>query len=151
MELQVKSILREQVLLDRQELLKPVKPEQKSQVRTKLKSREIADYRAKQLSLQHSKCALCGDLIIDDAVLDHDHRTGLIRRVLHRGCNSMLGKIENNMPRSKMDINRLRIFAQRLIGYIEHTHTDILHPTYKTPEEKKMGRGRGRGKKPPKR
>jgi hypothetical protein len=117
----------------------------------KLKTREIADYRSQQLSQQRHCCALCGDQIIDDAVLDHDHRTGLIRKVLHRGCNSMLGKIENNMPRSRMNITRLKTFAERLIEYIEQEHTDILHPTHKTLEEKKMGRGRGKGKKPPKR
>lgn len=124
----------------------------------KLKYSEIAKYRSQQLGNQASECALCGDMIFDDAVLDHDHKTGLIRKVLHRGCNSMLGKIENNMPRSKMTQDRLEVFAGRLIEYIKTQHTECLHPTYKTLEEKKMkkaqagrGMGRGKGKKPPKR
>lgn len=119
----------------------------------KLRRSDIAAYRGLQLQKQDSQCALCGDLIIDDAVLDHDHKSGLIRQVLHRGCNSMLGKIENNMSRSRIDIARLKVFASRLIEYIEKQHSEILHPTYKTLEEKKMGKGRGRGKgkKPPKR
>ena len=92
-----------------------------------------------------------------DAVLDHDHKTGLIRQVLHRGCNSLLGKIENSMPRSRVDIRRLEGIAQNLIQYLTTTHTEIRHPTHRTSEEKimmkksAMGRGRGRGKKPPKR
>lgn len=114
----------------------------------KLKRTEIKSYRERQLKQQQHLCALCGDLIIDDAVLDHDHKTGLIRSVLHRGCNSMLGKIENNMPRSRITIARLNAFARNLVTYITDKHTDILHPTHKEP---KMGRGRGRGKKPPKR
>jgi hypothetical protein len=97
----------------------------------KLKHREIAEYRQQQLLLNNCCCALCGDLVIDDAVLDHDHKTGLVRQVLHRGCNSMLGKIENNMARSRIDLHRLRQFAANLVDYIQTTHTDIVHPTHK--------------------
>jgi hypothetical protein len=117
----------------------------------KLKHTQVREYRLEQLTAQNNSCALCGELITDDAVLDHDHKSGMLRKVLHRGCNSLLGKIENNMPRSKMSMDRLAVFAERLLDYIKTQHTDIIHPTYKTPEERKMGRGRGRGKKPPKR
>jgi hypothetical protein len=96
----------------------------------KLKTTEIKSYREQQLSLQNSCCDLCGELVLDDAVLDHDHRTGLVRKVLHRGCNSMLGKIENNLARSQMNIFRLRTWATNLVDYIQTTHTDIVHPTH---------------------
>lgn len=102
----------------------------------KLKHSEIKDYRVKQLRQQNNCCALCGEEIIDDAVLDHDHRTGRIRKVLHRGCNSMLGKIENSMPRSRMSLDRLEVFAGRLIKYMITQHTICLHPTHKTKEER---------------
>lgn len=121
----------------------------------KLKYSEIKNYRQQQLTLQNNCCALCLEPIIDDAVLDHDHRSGCLRRVLHRGCNALLGHIENNMPRNRMTTARLTAFANKLIEYITTEHTEIRHPTHLTPEEKKMkktmGRGRGRGKKPPKR
>lgn len=118
----------------------------------KLKHSEIRDWRIRQLGEQDYFCALCGDDIDpNEAVLDHDHKTGLLRKVLHRGCNSLLGKIENNMPRSRMTMDRLEVFAGNLIEYIKTQHTEVIHPTYKTPEERKMGRGRGKGKKPPKR
>jgi hypothetical protein len=103
----------------------------------KLKSTAIKSYRLQQLEKQNNCCALCGDVIIDDAVLDHDHKTGLLRQVLHRGCNSMLGKIENNMPRSRMNKDRLRTFVLNLVGYIETLHTDITHPTHKVKVSKK--------------
>jgi hypothetical protein len=116
----------------------------------RLKSTEIRDYRIRQLGIQDYACALCGDEIeVSEAVLDHDHKTGRIRRVLHRGCNSMLGKIENNMPRSRIDLNRLKSFTENLIQYITDSHTEILHPTHKEP--KMRAQGRGKGKKPPKR
>ncbi len=120
----------------------------------KLKTREIKEYRETQLQHQGQKCALCGEGIELDGVLDHDHKTGLIRQVLHRGCNSLLGKIENSMPRSRVDIRRLEGIAHNLVNYLTTTHTEIRHPTHLTIEERKMKKkamGRGRGKKPPKR
>jgi hypothetical protein len=120
----------------------------------KLKQSEIRIWRIRQLGIQDYTCALCGDdCDPEEAVLDHDHKTGLLRQVLHRGCNSMLGKIENAMPRSRVSVERLEAIAGRLIEYIKTQHTEVLHPTYKTKEERKMKQamGRGKGKKPPKR
>ena len=125
----------------------------------KLKYNEIAPLRAKLLEQQKGCCALCEQPIIDDAVLDHDHTSGIIRCVLHRGCNTLLGKIENNMARSKVDLARLSSISANLIKYIvADPGSELLHPTYKTKEERAMatkmkqamGRGRGKGKKPPK-
>ncbi len=120
----------------------------------KIKYSEIPTVRNYLLDQQGYRCALCDDVIEEGkAVLDHDHRSGIIRRVLHRGCNSMLGKIENNMARSEIDLLRLMKFAENVHDYITNNTTDWIHPTFKTPEERKMKRaqGRGKGKKPPKR
>jgi len=104
----------------------------------KLKYKEIATERSQRLEQQEYHCSLCGDTIIDDAVLDHDHKTGRIRSVLHRGCNAMLGKIENNMPRNCMNIHRLEQFCSNLVKYITQEYEDVIHPTYQTAEERKM-------------
>lgn len=104
----------------------------------KLKHNEIKEHRQKLLHIQGNRCALCSEIIDGDAVLDHDHRTGKIRRVLHRGCNAMLGKIENNLARNKMTPGRLAQFALNLVHYVEQEYEDIVHPTYQTPEERKM-------------
>lgn len=106
----------------------------------KLKHKEIADYRLNQLLLQKGCCALCQQPIIDDAVLDHDHKSGKLRQVLHRGCNAMLGKIENNMPRDRINLDRLEAFAKNLVRYIDSAYPDIIHPTHKTLEEKRAAR-----------
>lgn len=117
----------------------------------KLKYTEVKPLREKLLLEQGNCCRLCGQTIVDDAVLDHDHKTGLLRGVLHRGCNSLLGKIENSMPRSRVDLGRLAAISGNLIKYLTADPvSELLHPTHKI-KEPTMGRGRGRGKKPPKR
>lgn len=103
----------------------------------KLKYREIAEYRQQFLQDQDYTCALCNELIIDDAVLDHNHRTGRLRKVLHRGCNALLGKIENNMARNRLDIQRLTVFAERLVDYMQDSDSELIHPTYKIKEARK--------------
>ena len=117
----------------------------------KLKYKEIAPLRSRLLVEQDHRCCLCGDSIdLEQAVLDHDHRSGLLRGVLHRGCNSFLGKIENSMPRSRVDLGRLSKIADNLIGYLTADPvSEYLHPTYK--EKTMPGRGKGRGRKPPRR
>jgi hypothetical protein len=118
----------------------------------KLKYSQVKDFRQQQLDRQHHRCGLCGDPVDDqEAVLDHDHKSGLLRGVLHRGCNSLLGKIENAMPRSRVNLDRLAAISMNLIKYLTADPvSEFLHPTYKTPEEtamkKKKGRGRGRGR-----
>ena len=116
----------------------------------KLKYKEISTYRQAQLIKQNNCCALCGETIVDDAVLDHDHKSGLVRLVLHRGCNALLGKLENNLARNLMTPERLTKWAENIVQYRNKIHTDLVHPRHKE-QAMGMGRGRGRGKKPPKR
>ena len=113
----------------------------------KLKQTEIADCRINQLSLQRGCWALCKQLIIDDAVLDHDHKSGKLRQVLHRGCNAMLGKIENNMPRDRISLDRLDEFAKNIVKYLKANYADVIHPTHKTAEEKKDAAKKTRARK----
>jgi hypothetical protein len=113
----------------------------------KLKSSEIRDYRIRQLGIQDYACALCGeDCDPEEAVLDHDHKTGMIRQVLHRGCNCLVGHIENNMPRNRITMQRLEKILLNTYGYLTTEHTELIHPTFKTPEERKMAKSRGKGR-----
>jgi hypothetical protein len=52
----------------------------------------------KQLQLQRGKCALCRKPFTEARrpVVDHDHRTGAFRGLLHRGCNTLIGQIEHH-------------------------------------------------------
>lgn len=122
----------------------------------KLKYKDIKPFREAQLQKQNYCCALCGEpLTLEEAVLDHCHKTGQLRGVIHRGDNTLLGRIENNMPRSRVNMTRLANISQNLIKYLtQESVTELLHPTYKIKQSKETampGMGRGRGKKPPKR
>jgi hypothetical protein len=104
----------------------------------RLKSSEIKSYRELQWKAQHGICPLCQQYISPlDAVLDHAHDSGLVRQVLHRSCNSHLGKWENSLKRFAIDPIRAAHIAENIISYIQETHTDILHSTHRTPEEKR--------------
>lgn len=106
----------------------------------RLKASEVAAYRATLLDQQDGRCVLCGESIeAGDDVLDHDHKTGHVRGVLHSGCNAMLGHVENNRPRYRMLGARLRRWLNAVFTYI---HTDYsnrpLHYTHRTDDEKRL-------------
>jgi DNA-binding sugar fermentation-stimulating protein len=108
----------------------------------RLKFAEVADVREDMLAQQGGKCALCKlACTSSEAVLDHDHDTGAIRGVLHRGCNSLLGKVENNHKR--YGVKSLPAFLGGASAYISshrENRTGLLHPTHKTDEEKRLAR-----------
>lgn len=109
----------------------------------RLKQSEIAKVRTEMLAQQGGKCALCGDRISDgEAALDHCHKTGRIRGVLHRGCNAALGHVENNAPRYKLtNVSRLTRWLRSIPSYIYADYSDQpLHHTYRTDEEKRLRR-----------
>lgn len=111
---------------------------------TRLTQSQIAVHRARLLKEQGGRCALCQLPCADRlAVLDHDHSTGAVRGVLHRGCNSLLGKLENNAAR--YGVSSIGTFANGVAGYLR-VHmvnvTNLLHPTYKTDEEKRLLRNK---------
>lgn len=116
----------------------------------KLKAKEVKTTRLDLRSKQGMKCALCKLPVSEaEAVLDHCHKTGAIRATLHRGCNSLLGRVENNAPRYRVDV---LAFAQGLGEYLA-THktnqTGLLHPSHRTPEEKKLLAKKRRARKKP--
>lgn len=106
----------------------------------KLKSKEVKTTRAVLLAQQHGLCAICGlPVAVEDAVLDHCHKGGHVRAVLHRGCNALLGRIENNAPRHGIKIEQLIKFlhgAAEYIDFHQENRTSFIHPTHFTPEEK---------------
>lgn len=91
---------------------------------------------------QGGRCPICQrPLSIAAAVLDHDHNTGAIRAALHRGCNSLLGKLENNAAR--YGVVDLAAFAAGVPSYIRKHFvnvTGLIHPLHKTPDEKRLAR-----------
>lgn len=116
----------------------------------RLKAAGIAAYRELELASQGGLCALCSEPVEPGkAVLDHDHKSGHIRGVLHRGCNALEGNITNALPRNLITPERLRAIFQNWARYHQE-QKDLLHPTHRTQEERKARakkRARARKKK----
>lgn len=106
----------------------------------RLTAAKVKAVRERMLAEQGGVCALCAEPVSsDEAVLDHDHSTGRVRGVLHRGCNAMLGHLENNRPRHKLtSLPRFARFLSRIVEYIYRRRDDaLLYPTYRTADEKR--------------
>lgn len=106
----------------------------------KLKSKDLKEYRLHLLAKQGNVCAICKLACTEEqAVLDHDHSAGHVRAVLHRGCNAVEGKIINAIKR--YGIKDPRGYLNGLVAYHvlhEQNMTGLIHPTHRTPDEKKV-------------
>lgn len=99
-------------------------------------------WRQQALAEQEGRCALCSLPITakDPAVADHDHVTGQMRGVLHRSCNSLLGKLENNRVRYGLrDAVRFTKFLHGVVPYLARRRPDDtpLYPTFRDADEKR--------------
>ncbi len=104
----------------------------------KVKTQDIKALRLQIHQEQQGLCAICHDPVdLTEAVLDHCHKTGYIRAVLHRGCNAFIGHLENNQARNRITAKRLQAILANFQFYV-NTHRLLVHPTHKTPEEKKL-------------
>lgn len=97
------------------------------------------------LKQQGGLCPLCGkpiDLTIArEGVVDHDHHTGEVRGVLHRGCNGAEGKVANSVGRwagTGMDYAKIIPWLENLLAYLKRDGTGWMYPTHKTAEEKAL-------------
>jgi len=78
-------------------------------------------------------CPIC-QRILNAPCLDHHHKkrikgSGQIRGVLCRGCNVMLGKIENNCIRYSISQEELPEVLRRMAQYLEQEHLPYIHPS----------------------
>ena len=117
---------------------------------SRLKQKDVKSTRFKLLEQQGRLCAICHFECTDEqAVLDHYHKGGHVRAVLHRGCNALFGRVENNAPRHGLRGEQLIQFLLGAAQYLkdhEVNQTGLLHPTHRTPEEK-AARAKKRAKK----
>lgn len=91
-------------------------------------------------------CELCGQgfTSTNPAVVDHDHATGIVRGVLHRGCNAALGTIENGRARYFLKDNvKLMTMLTNVVGYINKRRPDApIYPTHKDADAKRILRNK---------
>ena len=79
------------------------------------------------------------DIKTDDWVLDHDHQTGLVRGVISRQANSLLGKVENfYLKMCKGQKEQLPNTLEAMASYLEQKTLDVLHPVGLTQLTKKF-------------
>lgn len=89
---------------------------------------------------QNQLCGLCKQEIdINEICLDHNHSTGKIRMVLHRGCNAFLGHIENSRTRNRISDIKLANILANLTNYISSSREEI-HPLHTKKKKKKVRR-----------
>ena len=110
----------------------------------KLTRTELPSFREEQWRKQDQRCRLSGMRIaLEDAVVDHCHKTGIVRGVLHRGVNSMLGKIENHRRIAGMrEDSTLHQMLTKAVPYLSRPDLfcDVIYPLYKTEDEKRLAR-----------
>lgn len=113
----------------------------------KLVRSQIRPYAMRLLQQQGGVCPLCNksiDLSIKgELVLDHCHTTGRVRGALHRSCNSAEGRTANAAGRwgaKSMDYAAIIPWLRNLLVYLEKEPTDVLYPTFKTPDEQRVAR-----------
>lgn len=102
----------------------------------------------KLLHQQGGVCLVCQKSIniktvgrASDYCCDHDHETGEVRGILHRSCNSALGKIDNAAGRwgaKSMKYEDILAYLHKVLAYYDHVQanpTGIMYPSHRTPEE----------------
>ncbi len=97
--------------------------------------KDVKEVREKLLKEQQGLDAITGlEIPTGKAVLDHCHKTGFVRAVLHRQSNAVLGKIENLWTRylSYWYTGSLSTFLRQCADYIDKKHPeDYMHPAWK--------------------
>lgn len=93
--------------------------------------------REELLQLQEGICPICNNPI-NSPCLDHRHSTktkgineidGMVRRVICRSCNCLLGVIENNHNRFGIQYNDLPKMLENIATYLNNQpYTNLLHP-----------------------
>ena len=105
---------------------------------TYLPQNQIASYREKN---KPTHCPILSTRT-DDWVLDHDHQTGMVRGVISRQANSLLGKVENfYLKMCKGDKEFLPSALEGMANYLRTAKTDVLHPVGLTQLTKKFSNG----------
>lgn len=112
----------------------------------KLKVRELREFKQKLLEQQGWICPICKtDLKKQESknvCADHCHISGLMRSVLCRNCNGIEAKIHNLLRRGRRTLTENEYF-DNIVKYVSFWREEHqlciypMHPTHKTPEEKK--------------
>lgn len=102
-----------------------------------LKYKDIPILRETLLKEQNNVCALCGlPLQLENSTLDHSHKSGRIRQVLHRNCNLYLSKFENSRQLNKITDEMFENIINNVLTYLK-TEREETHPIHFKKKRKK--------------
>lgn len=111
----------------------------------KLTNSQLRDTIKQMWAAQGQKCKLCKLPLAygPNCVGDHCHKTGKLRGAIHRRCNSLLGKLENNAARFGFGApGQLEAFMYGVGDYLRATPHHFIHPLYLTEDEKRLKRNK---------
>lgn len=97
-----------------------------------------AEIRQLVLTSQHGICPVCErEILPEQACLDHDHKAGLVRAVLHRNCNQLESKLRGLIKRFGLT----QLSSGQLLHNLENLwssdqHLALLHPDHLTSSKK---------------
>lgn len=101
----------------------------------------------KILKEQQGLCLVCMkpiDITVKgEAVLDHCHQTGHVRGVLHRSCNSALGKMDNALGRwaaKSMKYEDIMPILANVLSYYNMPKHEIIYHSHKSEDDKRAQR-----------
>jgi hypothetical protein len=112
----------------------------------KCKLSDLPKIRQELIVKQNGLCPICGKdltrVATKNLVVDHDHSTGVIRAVLHRGCNGLEGKVLRFLTTWGKAKTKLEVIGtlKRLINFWElysTPQTDWIYYNHKTAAEKR--------------
>ena len=112
----------------------------------KMKQSDIPQVRQMLMNKQNGICPICGKDLTRTAainqVIDHDHSTGYVRAVVHRGCNKVEGSVLNTIQRWGKAAHMTDVIGtcKRLVDFWtlhQLPQTDIVYYNYKTAAEKR--------------
>lgn len=116
----------------------------------KLARTALPTWKIRQLKVhQGGLCGICrlpiDTTIKGEGVVDHDHKTGEIRGILHRSCNAAEGKIFNAAASwgAKSTVpSAVEEYLINLLGYWRRERTGFMYPMHKTDDDKRTDRNK---------
>ncbi len=114
---------------------------------TKTKQADLPKIKRELIAKQNGLCPICKQNITSVAskniVIDHDHKTGIIRAALHRGCNGTEGKVYRvvQMWGKASTLSGVIKVLENLIAFwkLHRTpQTNYIYYSHKTPAEKRL-------------
>lgn len=104
----------------------------------------LPNIRKELVRLQHGRCPITGRdlraMTPTNVVVDHNHKTGVIRAALPRAINGLEGKLKNLCIRwgGCMTDDEIIQMLRGMADYLEHhkvPRTKWIHPEHLTPAE----------------